>query len=52
MSHGGISTAVGALVRLLRNESKEVGVISYDNWRPKAFSKAESTVTRKMMFGG
>ena len=36
MSHGGISTAVGALVEVLRAESDRVGVISYDDWRPKS----------------
>ena len=35
MSHGGISTAVGALVRVLSAQTGRVGVISYDEWRPR-----------------
>ena len=46
MSHGGISTAVGALVCLLKTHGRSVGVITYDNWRPKSFLNADVSVER------
>ena len=39
MSHGGISSALGALVQALRERGVETGVVSYDNWRPSRVPK-------------
>ena len=45
-SHGGISTAVGAIVQLLSERTGPALVISYDDWRPSRQKEFAASVSR------
>ena len=50
-SHGGISTAVGAVVQLLNERVGPALVISYDDWRPSQQGKAPLRYREMVLFG-